>query len=157
MFSNHFDYASFREGFTIFRVFLVFCVTHYHRYVPCVVVTAPPILSSFITYHWIVKKNTTVGATSKALAEHPRSPPVLVWFQILSLQFSVQCFDDHCFVCLFLVFVFWGFFLEGGGRRWGAYTFRHCMIWILIFSFWCVQTFLVECLIVFTHNFRSSN
>jgi hypothetical protein len=85
MFSNHFDYASFREGFTIFRVFLVFCVTHYHRYVPCVVVTAPPILSSFITYHWIVKKNTTVGATSKALAEHPRSPPVLVWFQFLSL------------------------------------------------------------------------
>ena len=42
----------------------------------------------------------------------------------------------------------------GGG---GAYPFRHCMIWILIFSFWCVQTFLVECLIVFTHNFRSSN
>ena len=140
------------ENVLLYSVFLVFCVTHYHRYVPCVVITPPPILSSFMTYHWIVKKDTTVGTTSEALADHLRSPPVLVGFQYLCLQFLVQCFSYHSFVCFLFLFCFGG--VKGGE---GAYPFRHCIVWILIYSFWCVQTFLVEFLIVFTHNYRSSN
>ena len=50
--------------------------------------------SSFMAYHRGCNKSNTTGATCGAGA--PEFTPVLVVYVLFNLQFSVQCFVDHC-------------------------------------------------------------
>ena len=103
-----------------------------------------PVLSSFMTYHWVCCKNNTTGEIIRT-GTSSRSPRFLVGFVLLnqcSVQFlvgfvllnqSVQCLVYHClYSCPFLVIIF-------------SVLFNIYGFWIPL---WYLQTFFIDKLYV---------
>ena len=92
-----------------------------------------PVISLFMTYHWVCNSSNRTGATSGAGTAYPSwAPEFTPWFFVgfvsLDLYFYVWYFVDRClFFCPF--------------------SFGHCVVWpSLIYGFllppWYLQTLL---------------
>ena len=80
-----------------------------------------PVLSSFVTYHWVCNKINTMGATSGAETVYPSGAPEFTpGFSGVCVTQSLvlcACFVDHCLsFCNF--------------------SFGHCVVCPSIYGFW---------------------